>query len=298
MFLVPDEAAVFIGRVQNAVAASPLPFDAVVSNHGNRWDVNTNKFSSVNTAIYFVSLSVGVEPSVPIKYTLMMNTEMIASISRSSTAQLGPDTTSRDIMVHLSAEETLYIYSGYGVRGTLDRLYTSLTIISITNAMTDFPVAFSVARDATTLGFLNPVTFNVEIVNEGGHYSRLHVFTAPSNGIYYFSISVGLVAGATSNFVLYKNFQPFVNIFRLSTNHNGNDTMGRGIMTTLQRGDQVHVVNEDDQIAWSTPELETSFSGFLYEPAHENPVCLFDYETYPILLNLCDDVYSIAILDN
>ena len=267
---MPGVAAVFVARSSNAGPANPVPFDRIIVNHGNRWDSNTNKFTmAAMHGLYFISLGVGVESREPIKYSLMKNDNRVASITRTSKIHT-LDTTSRDLIMELSAPGSVYVSSSYSVRGF--NAFTNVCLFSITDAMKDFPVAFSVARDSSTSGLLDPVPFNVELVNEGFHYGRSHTFTAPSDGIYYFSISVGLSAGSTANFTLYKNDEPLANILRLATNNNGYDTMGRSIMIPLQREDTVHVVNQENRVAWSSPDLETSFSGFLYEPAHDHAV--------------------------
>ena len=265
-------AVVFVARNSSTGPASPLPFNKVLVNHGNRWDSNTNKFTMAAIhGLYFMSLGLGVKARVPIKYSLMKNNSRVASITRTSTVHAGPDTTSRDLIMKLSEADSVHVTSGYAVRSTLN-YYTYLCLFSITDAMKDPPVAFSVARDSSTSGLLNPVPFNIQLVNEGNHYHQNHTFTATSDGIYYFSISVGLSVGNTANFTLYKNDEPLANILRLATNHNGYDTIGRSIMIPLQREDTIHVVNQENRVAWSSPDLETSFSGFLYEPAHDHAV--------------------------
>ena len=289
------EAVVFVARNSNTGPASRLPFNSVFVNYGNRWDSNTKKFvMAAIRGLYFMSLGVGVEAGVPIKYSLMKNNSRVASITRTSTVHPGPDTVSRDLIVKLSAADSIHVSSGYAVRSTSFNYYTYLCLFSITDAMKDFPVAFSVARDGSTSGLLNPVPFNIELVNEGYHYNQNHIFTAPSDGIYYFSISVGLSAGRTANFTLYKNDEPLANILRLGTNHNGSDTISRSIMISLQRKDTVHVVNQENRVAWSSPELETSFSGFLYEPAYDHAVSFFiaslNFQLINVTLLLNDNV--------
>ena len=268
-------AVIFVGRNRDTGPASPFSLNKVFVNHGNRWDSTTNKFTmAAMRGLYFVSLGVGVPEHVPIKYSLMKNNSRVASITRTSTVHSGADTTSRDLIVKLSAADSVYVSSDYSVYSN-NNFYTYLCLFSITDAMKDFPVAFSVAGDSSTSGLLNPVPFNIQLVNERYHYHRNHTFTAPSDGIYYFSISVGLTAWSTANFTLYKNDEPLANILRLATNHNGYDTIGRSIMVSLQREDTIHVVNQENRVAWSSPDLETSFSGFLYAPAHAHAVSFF-----------------------
>ena len=270
---MPATAVLFVATSSSTGPAARLPFNRVLINHGNRWDSNTNKFTmAAMHGLYFISLGVGVKARFPIKYSLMKNKSRVASITRTSTTNLGPDTTSRDLIIQLSGAETVHVSSSYQVRSIGQNYFTNLCLFSITDTMKDFPVAFSVARDSSTSGLLNPVPFNMELVNTGYHYNQNHTFTAPSDGIYYFSISVGLTAESTANLTLYKNDEPLANILRLATNHNGYDTIGRSIMIPLQREDTVHVVNQENRAAWSSPDLETSFSGFLYEPAHAHSV--------------------------
>ena len=223
------------------------------------------------TGLYFISLSGMVNGRIPIKYSLRNTTVEIASITRTSTAHTGPDTTSRDLIVGLSAPDSIYVSSVYQTYSGL-YYYTSLSLFSICGIMKEPAVAFSVARDSPTYGFLDPVTFNVQLVNEGSHYGSSHRFTAPFDGIYYFSISVGLSSGRTANLTLYKNNKPLANVLRLSTAHNGSDTLSRSIMTSLKKDDTIHVVNQENRYVWSSSSLETSFSGFLYSPAHGTPV--------------------------
>ena len=233
-----------------------------------KWDGSTNKFTlTAVTSLYFISLNVGVSGGIPIKYSLRNKTGEIARITRTSTAHPGPDTTSHNLIVGLSAPDSLYVSSGYQTYS--NRYYhTSLSLFSICGSMKEPPVAFSVARDSPTYGFLDPVTFNVQIVKEGFYYDRSHRFTAPLDGIYYFSISVGLSSGRTANLILNINNKPLANIVRLSTAHNGSDTLSRSIMTSLRKGDTIHVVNQKNRDVWSSSSLETRFSGFLYEPAN------------------------------
>ena len=137
-----------------------------------------------------------------------------------------------------------------------------------------FPDVFSVARRNTVSGHLDPLVFNAELVNEGGHFdTSSHLFKAPTAGIYYFSVSVGLAGGLTAHVELQKNNQAFVNVIRNSTVHPGTETTSRSIMMSLEEGDTIHLVNHADQVAWSTETgLETSFSGFHYQPLHGNMV--------------------------
>jgi hypothetical protein len=139
------------------------------------------------------------------------------------------------------------------------------------------PVAFSVARDTDTSGSANPLPFNIDIQNDKQYFNKAtNKFMAPSSGTYYFSFSVGVMAGRGVDLILYKNNQAFVNIYRTSTSHNGVDTMSRSILMSLTRGDFVYLVNNNKPIR-SSSSLETSFSGFKYQPKLDTGVMLLLY---------------------
>ena len=57
-----------------------------------------------------------------------------------------------------------------------------------------------------------------------------------------------------------------MDVFRNSTAHNDVDTFGKSILVELNAGDTMYVSNGDNQFTWSSNLLETSFSGFEYDP--------------------------------
>ena len=167
----------------------------------------------------------------------------------------------------------MHISSQCAVRTWSDLRITTVTMFSVSHRMVDNLVAFSVAREDSLTGSLAPFPFTTYLYLDGLHYDPFsHRFTAPSAGIYFFSFSVGLDTGKTAKFILHKNFEPFAGIVRRSTSHTGTDTIGRSIMMNLQQGDIIFIGNEAGETARSSSMKETSFSGFKYEPRHQNPV--------------------------
>ena len=257
-------------------AGDPLPLSNNITIKGTQWDPDTYSFNVTQSAagLYFVALSVGAYWYTPANYILHKSGRRFGGITRTSDIEDGSNVISHDFLIPLYAADTLHVSSQYTVYSYPEELDTSLSIFSLTHTMLDETAAFCVASNHTISGYRKPVPFNTYLYNAGRHYDPLnHTYTAPSDGIYYFSFSVGLNAHREADFVLYKNNKAYVNIIRRSTKHNGTDTIGRSVMMRLHRGEQVFMVNQARQTARSSPMMETSFSGFRYKPKHRNMVC-------------------------
>ena len=272
---VVGDGLVFAARTTSfSSAANPLPFDRVVAMSGNRWNSNTHSFTVAEAqGLYFVGMSISTRAAIPVNYTLVLSGQHFGGITRTSTAHGDWDQLGHDFLIHMFAADSMHIASQYPVRSWSNYLDTSLTIFSLSYRMVDDLVAFSVAREDSVSGLIEPIPFTTIQYLDGESYDpTTHRFTAPSAGVYFFSFSVGLDAGKTAEFVLYKNFESFAGIVRRSTTHRGTDTIGRSIMMNLEEGDIIYMVNEAGQTARSSTMKETSFSGFKYEPRHRNPV--------------------------
>ena len=272
---VAGDAAVFASRTSSMSSASnPVPMTSIITNYRNLWNTSTHIFTlSALDGLFWVGLIVGAESRTQVDYRLQHTGSPVAGITRTSTAHSSPDTLSRELPTYLSAGNTLHVSSGYRLHSDGDR-QTGITIFCLSDSMMrDNLVVFHVARDETFAGYANPVPFNVELYNEGlGYDTASHRFIAPSDGIYYFSFSVGLISGETADFILYKNTDPVVNLYRAATTHNGFDTMSRSILLPLEEDDEIYLVNSNGKVAWSSQLYETSFSGFKYEPKNGLPV--------------------------
>ena len=255
----------------------PVPLSLLKTVKGERWDRTTFKFSVREaTGLYFISLSVGITSRTNANYSLNLSGRRFGGISRVSTAPVGTncDVISHDFIVQVNAADTLHVSSDWNFYSSSNQLDTSLTIFSLKHVMENETTGFSVARIDSISGSREPFPFDIYLYKGGLHYDRFnHRYTAPSSGIYYFSFSVGLNAYSSAGFTLYKNSLPYVNIVRRSRSHNGIDTISRAVMMRLDQGDQIYLVNEAGQTARSSPMMETSFSGFKYQPTHGNMVC-------------------------
>ena len=182
--------------------------------------------------------------------------------------------------MRLNASETLHFTSSTGLYSNSD-VYTNIAIFNIAELMSSDknPVVFSVARNSLLGGDMNPVTFNQILFNDYSHFDvSTNKFTAPSSGIYFFTLSVGVTGGLPVELMLYVNDVPFTSIIRKSTARTGTDVIGRSIMMSLNQSDTVHLGNRNNRVAFSTQLLELSFAGFKYEPAYNNKVSESNYK--------------------
>ena len=272
LFLLVGLSAVFASRTTRLISASnPVPMTDILVNLGNLWNTRTHTFTqSSSKGLFWVGLIAGAQGSRPVEYRLIQSGSPIAGITRTSTSHNNYDTLSFEVLTSLNPRETLHVMSGTPLFADGER-QTGITMFDLSNAMiAQNLVAFSVARNGSLSGYANPVQFNVELINPGHIYDTAsYKFTAPTQGIYYFTFSVGLVARGTANFFLYRNNAPFMNLYRNPASHSGYDTMSRSVLIPLQANDKVFMVNNNNQVAWSsTQRMQTRFSGFKYEPRH------------------------------
>ena len=77
-------------------------------------------------------------------------------------------------------------------------------------------VIFSVTRDTLLGGTAKSVTFKFTLIlfNDYSHFNDFtNKFTAPSSGIYFFTLSVGVTGGLPVEFMLYVNNVPISSKF-------------------------------------------------------------------------------------
>ena len=273
---VDGDSLIFAGITNGHVSSgNPFHFPTIKTKRGGQWNDTTSVFTIAESqGLYFVGLNVGLSSSTQGDYTMVLSGQRYVGITRTSTAHNNVDAIGRDVITPLYAADMVHVSNGYQVYGYIKCLDTSVTIFSISNSMVNEMVAFSVARSDTLSGLANPVQFFYSFYNDGEHYNDyIHAFIAPSSGVYYFSYSVGLIAGGKANFTLYRNGEPVVNILRESTSCTGTDTIGRSVMMELEEYDTVHIGNPAGYTTRSSSSLrETSFCGFKYEPKHGNQV--------------------------
>ena len=251
--------------------ADPVPCNVAKTNLGQHWNKATNSFQTSASSLYYVSMAAGSLANRPVDYVLTRNNEPVIRIMRGSTTHTGMiDTTSRDMILDIRQGQELRLVSrgnSSGLGGEMGHLETSLCVFDLRHAMAAPLIAFSVGLGQPLSQPSDTFPFNYVLVNEEGYYNNLNnIFTATTGGYYFFHLSVGAVGGKTVDLTIKRNNLPFMDVFRNSTAHNDVDTLGKSILVELNAGDTMFVSSGDNQLTWSSNLLETSFSGFKYDP--------------------------------
>ena len=279
----------------DASVVNPVPFDTVGSNIGDMWNSTTHMFSmKAEQGVFYVAMDAGVLGGKALNFVLMKSNQPLTSCSHTYTSN-NMESTGKDIILRLNKSETLHFTSSTGLYSDRN-VYTNIAIFNIAELMSpdNDPVVFSVARNSLLFGIANPVIFNQILFNDYSHFNiSTNKFTAPSSGIYFFTLSAGMTGGFPVEFVMYVNDVPFTSIIRESTARKDKDVIGRSIMMNLNKSDTVHIANKRNPLVYSSQLLETSFAGFKYEPIHQNKVSDTKYKL--ITLNNDDYIFLIEL---
>ena len=155
---------------------NPVTFEDVVANIGNMLNETTHTFTmKAEQGIFYVAMATTAYYQQPLDFILQKSRQPFASCSDTYIMEAVTDTSGRDVILKLSLSETLHFSSSTGLVGYEGA--TSIGIFNILELMSynNDPVVFSVARNSSLIGTVNPVPFNQ--------------LTAPSSGIYFFTFS-------------------------------------------------------------------------------------------------------------
>ena len=141
-----------------------------------------------------------------------------------------------------------YYWGGFSVSGYMDPV-----------------VAFSVAR-STSMTAQSLVKYHVLILNTGQFDMETSTFTAPLDGIYYFSVSAGLLPHTILEVTLRVNGIGIFKILHFSTSHDDIETISGSTLLDLRTGDKVTPHLTKGHTYSSSEQGELSLLCFLYSP--------------------------------
>ena len=144
---------------------------------------------------------------------------------------------------------------------------------SVSGTMNPF-VAFSVGR-STELETAGLVQYDQVLVNTDHFDIVTATFTAPKDGVYYFSMNVGVRYRRPARVHFMKNGAKWSGLFYNSTTRFLSETLSTATLMNLSEGDKVTVHLDEGYLYSSELYKETYFTGFRVSPnslfANPNP---------------------------
>ena len=246
---------------------SPLIVNQLTAQRGQGFSLSTGYFTAQVSGTYVVHLSSGLFTGTPTGLIIIL-VESIkdVALTRTSTSHNGWDTVSRDFITTLSRGKNIYLDLYKGLSASNSMKQTSWSVFLLDNLMSPL-ITFCVALSTSTNVATGIVNFPFISVNVGnGWNNSTNTFTAPRNGTYVFSLSVGLQSGKSYYVYVEVGSSDAYELISTSNARNGTDTASRTFALSLTSGDTVYVSISTPTKLISDVGSETSFAGFLYEP--------------------------------
>ena len=242
-----------------------LRFANVITQHGATvYNSGTAEIRCPISGVLFIALTVGLEAQQPVNIFLRGGTQQPV-LSSLSTHSNGTTMLSRQYLVQCDVTDAFYFEITDGmIDSDLVTLSTSLTV-RLCEA--ERAIAFAVYRSSRLGLELSPlvpeglpVAFPVVAFDTAGALQG-GVYTITSAGAYYFYVSTGAQRLQAVGVRLMLNNVPVLELRRDSTSHNGVETLGRGVLLDVRRGDVLFVSKLKESFMYSDIGLHTSFFG-------------------------------------
>ena len=245
----------------------PLIYQQDVLDVGNHWNRSTNKLKLPSDSIYFFHINAGTKPGIPVELAIT-GIGAFPGLTHLTSQHNGVDTFGRDIILRGTAgrevfvlmDETSDVYADPGQQ-------TSFTAFDVQSYMSTVDQAiFSVARvsDESSMG---RIMFETVLVDVGDNWQQTNSeYHVPVSGLYFFTASRGTPSGYFSYMWIRVNNVIEKYIYGHDTTSNNGRMSSGSFLVYLSAGDVVHV-EAGNSIPQSDFRMQTSFSGFHYNPA-------------------------------
>ena len=200
-------------------------------------------------------------------------------IERSHSYHVGRDGGISNVaIIHMTEGDTLNVAAGPQTSLTADAgKPTYWSIFEIDDIGGSVPSIFSVAYDRSDENPTLPLQFDYIMVNEGSDYDpATGIFAPTTSGIYLLSMSAAVEnTNSTRNIDFTMSCAGSCDstttlLTKLTRNHDnykGIDGMSRFVLMGLDAGSEITV--HSNAPFYSSEHLQTSFSGFLFDPAQD-----------------------------
>ena len=221
----------------------------------------------------FSAINAGALALQEINFYLKGNTPVALGCRRTSTGHVGRDAINTQLILPLSEGDQINTAAAANTALSADAgKPTSWAIVNVNDIGSTLSV-FSYAFNSPDSNPLNPLKFDVNVTDvNGGYDSNSGVFRPLFPGLYFLTMGVGVDTSSVANQVDYSMScsgqcgAGFVStkITRTHTNYQGFDSLSRGVIVNIPVGAEITVSSANP--FWSSAALQTSFSGFYYQP--------------------------------
>lgn len=206
---------------------------------------------------YFFSMSVGVAAQTTASVQLKVG-DLTFEMLRMNTATTGTTTLARSVLAPCNFVPALMTLTSGAVIPGLNLISFTAFPYARNSSLTSISWA---AYRSTNITIQDTVTYDRWLVQQGVTQSS-NTISIPRNGYYYVYISTGIQTRSTVNLSILRNSNVLFGLRRQATDHNGEDTIGHGIVVVLNQGDILKVQSFSGGYSSATG-LHASFFGFL-----------------------------------
>jgi hypothetical protein len=257
-------------RYTPIAASNVLPFNQVLVDTAGGFDSSMTTYTARSSGFYLMHFSAGVPSYQKLAYYLR-NGSTTPGIFLSHTSYNGELVSSRHDIQYVSENQSLYISSDYPLfsDGLLQTTWSGFNL----NSLMDTLVVLRAARTSNFAG--TTVVFDEMLINVGQGWDECsgNQFLVPRAGIYFLSwisASVPINCGVLR---MYINGVFHSESINCAGYYAGIDTSSRTMLLFLNALDVITFVRSTDYGAiYSDLYYPASFTGFLYEPKHNQQI--------------------------
>jgi hypothetical protein len=251
-------------------ASNVLPFNEILVDTAGGFDSSMTTYTAKSSGFYLMHFSAGVPSYQRLAYYLR-NGSTTPGIFLSHTSYDGQLVSSRHDIQYVSENQSLYMSSDYPLYSD-SLLQTTWSGFNLDSLM-DSLVVIRAARTSNFAG--TTVVFDEMLINVGQGWDQCsgNQFVVPRAGIYFLSWISASVPNSDVVVSMYINGVLHSQSINRAGYYPGIDTSSRAMLLFLNALDVITFIrNTDFGDIYSDLYYPASFTGFLYEPKHNQQV--------------------------
>lgn len=269
--------AVFVHRITDLstgqTETDPVDFEGIVINSDNSYDFDDATFTALDDGNYFMAINSGALALQEVNFYLKGAGVPPIGGRRTHVNHVGRDSISSSMILPMSNGDIVNLAAAASTSLSADAGKPTSWAVFNVNDLGSTTSTFAYAFNAPDANPSNPLKFPVNVSDENGGYdSSTGLFRPVLPGIYFLTMGIGVDSTSSDIAVDYTlscsgtcgaGIVPS-KITRSHYNYQGVDTLSRAVIVDLPEGAEVSLSSANP--FWSSSALQTSFTGFLYQP--------------------------------